>query len=70
MGSEDQRLKDCFMDMLNQACAQWEPPKWKDGKMVEPSKFLGYDSYCLSAYEDALDLAVEFGWIQQSEVIR
>lgn len=67
---EEQRLKDCFLDILSQACGEWEPAKWENGKMVTPAKFIGYDSMCLSAYEDALGLAVEFGWIQQSEVIR
>ena len=56
---EEVRLKDTFMDLLDQTCATYK----KDGS-------IGYDSLCISTYEDALDLAVEFGWIQESEVIR
>lgn len=69
---EDDRIKEAFLDMLNQACADWEPPKWDDAqkKYVSEAKFKGYDSMCLSAYEGALSLAVELGWIKKEEVLR
>lgn len=54
-----ERVIEAYLDMLSQACGEW-----KDGE------FKGYDSLCLSAYEDALDLAVELGWIKQEEVLR
>jgi hypothetical protein len=64
MRDEDDRLKEAFMDMLNQACGEWINTNGLD------HKFKGYDSMCLSAYENALDLAVEFGWIKKEEVLR
>lgn len=70
--SEDERLKEAFLDMLNQACGEWEsvfPSGWTHGQPYE-NKFKGYDSQFLSAYADALDLAVEFGWIKKEEVLR
>jgi hypothetical protein len=68
--SDEQRIKEAFLDMLSQACGEWDPGAYEGGKMVKQRQFLGYDSMCLSAYEDALALAVELGWIKAEEVIR
>jgi hypothetical protein len=56
---EDERIKDAFIDMLDQSCGSWENGKFK-----------GYDSMYLSTYEHALDLAVELGWIKKEDVTR
>lgn len=61
----NQRIKDAFINMLNQSCGEWI----YDEKTKQRT-FGGYDSHCLSAYEDALDLAVELGWIEEKDVIR
>lgn len=39
-------------------------------RYVREPRLKGYDSMCLSAYENALELAVEFGWIKKEEVLR
>lgn len=67
--TEDERLKDAFLDLLNQHCGEWES-KLDDGNRFAGKVFKGYDSGCLSANETALDLAVEFGWIKKEEVLR
>jgi hypothetical protein len=64
---EDQRLKEAFMDMLGQACGEWQ--RKPDGKM-DWDRGMIYDSQCLSAYEQALDLAVDFEWIRKDQVMR
>lgn len=53
------RIKEAYLSILSQACGEW-----KDGK------FMGYDSLCLSAYEDGIDLAIELGWIKKEERLR
>lgn len=65
--SDDGRLKEAFMDMLAQACGEW--PKDRAGK-INWDNGMVYDSTCLSAYDQALDLAVEFGWIKKEQVMR
>lgn len=54
-----EEIKAAYLDMLNQACGEWKDHEFK-----------GYDSMCLSAYESALSLAVELGWIKKEEVLR
>jgi hypothetical protein len=61
---QQEEVKNAFLDMLNQACGEWER---KDGGIAE---FKGYDSMCLSSYEGAIDLALELGWIKKEEVLR
>ena len=55
-----EEIKELFLEMLSQACGTWNP----DSAEME------YDSMCLSAYEDALQLAVELGWIEKGHVKR
>lgn len=64
--SEEQAecIKSCYLDMLREACGTWG--RTESGK----SAFTGYDSMCLSAYERALALGVELGWIKPEEVLR
>ena len=57
---EDERLKDCFMDLLNQSCGKYDREKG----------ITFYDSLCMSTYEGALELAVDFGWIKKEQVLR
>jgi hypothetical protein len=66
---EDQRLKEAFLDLINQSCAEYQQ-EYGDNFKLLGTKFVGYDSKCISAYENALDLAVEFGWIKEEHVIR
>ena len=70
MTEQEDRIKECFLNLLGQACGESDPSVWEDGKCVKESKFKGYDSLCISSYEDAIDLAVELGWIKQEEVLR
>lgn len=80
--SEDERLKEAFMGMLDQTCGYWvcaackradckhySPDGWSE-KRWEKGKTFVYDSDFLSAYGAALDLAVEFGWIKKEQVMR
>lgn len=69
MNNRDEEIKECFLDMLNQSCAVWTSSIDHDGEYVE-SKFKGYDSMCLSAYERSLSLAVDLGWIKKEDVSR
>lgn len=57
---EDERLKEAFLNLLGQACGHW------DGE----AGHMKFDSMCLSSYESALALAVEFGWIEEHQVTR
>ena len=57
-------IKDALMDMIGQHCADHQ----YGGS--GGTKFMGYDSQCLSANESALSLAVELGWIKKEDVIR
>jgi len=68
---EDDRLKEAFLDMLYQSCAEYRQVYDEKApfKLLR-TEFVGYDSMCLSAYENALSLAVEFGWIKKEEVLR
>lgn len=66
---KEELIKDAFMDMLNQACGQWESGFKTHGVPYE-NTFKGYDSMYLSAYENALDVAVTLGWIKKEEVLR
>ena len=70
--TNEERIKDAFLDMLNQSCGKWEVPKYDHEKReyIGDYKFKGYDSLCISAYETALDLAVELGWIKKEEFVR
>jgi hypothetical protein len=70
MTASDERLKDAFLDMLVQACGEYGPSCSTGSYCTADTVFKGYDSGCLSAYENALDLAVEFGWIKKEEVLR
>lgn len=54
-----ERIKDAYLEMLNQACGDWDGPTFK-----------GYDSMYLSSYERAIDLAFELGWIKEEEMLR
>jgi hypothetical protein len=60
-----QRLSDVFMDVLHQSCAQYEHT---DSSVHQ--RLVGFTSHSISAYEKALDLAVEAGWIKKWEVLR
>lgn len=67
-----ERLKEAFMDLLNQHCGKWEtiyPEGWKPGIPYE-HKFMGYDSMYLSANQNALDLAVELELIKKEDISR
>lgn len=57
---EDERIKEAFMYMLDQSCAVYN----NEAGQVK------YDHMCLSAYENALALAIEFGWIEESQLTR
>jgi len=69
---EIEELKECFLDLLNQHCGEWRQEYNDPDDQFKSTghKFIGYDSMCLSANEDALDLAVKLGWIKKKEVQR
>jgi hypothetical protein len=62
---EDKRIKEAFIDMLYQSCGDY-----KYNETTKRQEFVGFDSMCLSAYEDALELAVELEWIKKEDVTR
>lgn len=62
MSTNEERIKEAFLDMLVQACGEHSR---ETGEYTYT-----YDSCCLSSYEYALDLAVEFGWIKKEQVVR
>lgn len=58
---EFEKLKDHFIDVLDQACGSYN----KEKDVME------YDHCCLSAYESALHYAVhDMGWIEESQLTR
>ena len=61
-----EELKEAFLAMIDQACGDWD----YGSKSSPGSGFRGYDSQCISAYENALALAVKHGWIPKEEVLR
>ncbi len=61
-----EELKEAFLAMIDQACGDWD----YGSKSSPESGFRGYDSQCISAYENALALDVKHGWIPKEEVLR
>lgn len=67
-----EEVKDSFLDLLNQHCGEHKaiyPEGWVHGKPYDV-KFLGYDSMCLSANYNALELAARLRWIKKEEINR
>jgi hypothetical protein len=58
--SEDERLEECFMDLLNQSIGTYQRDK----------DYYLYDHMCISTYESALRLALDFGWIKEEQLTR
>lgn len=54
-------LKDTFMSLLNQACQS----KWNNER-----DWPEFDHMCIGAYEDAIEFALERGWINEEQVTR
>lgn len=61
---EYNNLKEEFLDVLNQSCAEWSYA------IGEENKFLGYDSKCISSYQSALQFSLDHGWIKPEEFLR
>ena len=58
--SEDEMLKENFMNLLDEGCGMYNSKK----------EIYEYDHFCLSTYEQALKLALDFGWIKEEQLLR
>lgn len=59
-------VKNALLGMIQQHCSDYRIDPKKGGKQ----KFMGYDSMCLSANTEALEVAVKYGLIQKKEITR